>query len=151
MAGSLPSPYKSQLSHFTDRKILYANMFKPDIKTHEEPIGRKDVQYFLKAADLLFIPRFNTLNSGNVALGFTFGKVVIGPDYGVIGEMLKTTGNPVYHPQDIRSIADAIHNGLELASKNHGLNNKQYAQQHFSWKRVAEKTYSFYKQLINGG
>lgn len=150
MAGSLPSPYKSQLSHFTDRKILYANMFQPAIQTYEEPIGREDVQIFLKAADLLFIPRFNTLNSGNVALGFTFGKVVIGPDYGVIGEMLKNTGNPVYNPFDINSVAEAIQDGLELSINNHGIKNRKYAEKHLDWKTVAEKTIKAYKNLANG-
>jgi len=150
MAGSLPSPYKSQLSHFTDRKILYANMFQPAIQTYEEPIGRNDVQLFLKAADLLFIPRFNTLNSGNVALGFTFGKVVIGPDYGVIGEMLGATGNPVYDPYNIGSIAEAIQNGLELAAENHGEKNRIYAEQNLGWENVAMKTSDLYQKILKG-
>jgi glycosyltransferase involved in cell wall biosynthesis len=150
MAGRLPSPYKSQLSHFTDRKILYANMFQPSIQTYEEPIGKNDVQLFLKAADLLFIPRFNTLNSGNVPLGFTFGKVVAGPDYGVIGEMLNTTGNPVFDPSDIRSIAQAIRKGLDLSAANHGEKNLEYAEKHLKWEMIAEKTSALYQELLNG-
>ena len=150
MAGSLPSPYKSQLSHFTDRKILYASMFQPAIQTYEEPIGRSDVQLFLKAADLLFIPRFNTLNSGNVALGFTFGKVVTGPGYGVIGEMLSATGNPVYDPYNIGSVAQAIQQGLELAEKKHGEINRMYAEKNLSWEKVAADTSSFYQELMEG-
>lgn len=148
MAGSLPSPYKSQLSHFTDRKILYTNMFHPAIQTYEEPIGKNDVQLFLKAADLLFIPRFNTLNSGNVALGFTFGKVVIGPDYGVIGEMLRATRNPVYDPFNVERIAQAIQIGLELAAKNHGEKNRKYAQQNMGWGNVAMKTSALYQKIL---
>lgn len=150
MAGSLPSPYKSQLSHFTDRKILYANYFQQNIQTYEEPIGREDVQLFLNAADLLFIPRFNTLNSGNVALGFTFGKVVIGPDYGVIGEMLKETGNPVYNPHELDSVAKAIGKGLDLAAQNHGKNNRRYAEKHLSWKHIAQQTVKAYQELLRG-
>ncbi len=150
MAGSLPSPYKSQLSHFTDRKILYASYFQTNIQTHEEPIGRNDVQLFLNAADLLFIPRFNTLNSGNVALGFTFGKVVIGPGYGVIGEMLEETGNPVYDPADLDSVAQAIRTGLNLSAENHGKNNRRYAEENLSWKKIAQQTLKTYQELHKG-
>jgi len=150
MAGKLPSPYKSQLSHFTDRKILYASFFQSNIQTHEEPIGRKDLQLFLNAADLLFIPRFNTLNSGNVALGFTFGKVVIGPGYGVIGETLEETGNPVYDPYDLDSVARAIRKGLELSDKNQGKINRSYADKNMSWKKIAQQTVCVYQELMKG-
>ena len=150
MAGSLPSPYKSQLSHFTDRKVLYASYFRPNIKTHEEPIGRNDVQLFLKAADLLFIPRFNTLNSGNVALGFTFGKVVTGPAYGVTGEMLEESGNPVYNPADLNSVAQAIQKGLKLAAENHGDKNRRYAVKNLGWKNIAQQTVNLYQELLKG-
>ncbi|MEX1013988.1 MAG: hypothetical protein WDZ80_02400, partial [Candidatus Paceibacterota bacterium] len=67
MAGKLPFPYKSQLKHFTARKKLYRNYFNERIRTVENVISPEEVQIYLKSADVLFIPRFNTLNSGNVA------------------------------------------------------------------------------------
>lgn len=148
IAGSIPNPYRSQPEHFIVRKKLYANIFNNRIRTHEKTIAPDDVQIYLKSADLLMISRFNTLNSGNIALGFTFGKVVIGPDYGVIGEILKETGNPVFDPSNIDSVSDAIIQGFELADKGHGMANKQYANKNMRWSQIAQDTFEAYQSLL---
>ena len=148
IAGSIPNPYRSQPQHYIVRKKLYANMFNSRIQTHEKTIAPEEVQIYLKAADLLFIPRFNTLNSGNIALGFTFGKVVIGPDYGVIGEMLRQTGNPVFEPEKLESVSEAIRKGFDLSENGHGIKNKEYANHHMKWDQIAEKTLQAYRSLL---
>lgn len=147
VAGSLPHPYRSELDHYITRSKLYANVFNKRIKVHEKVISPEDVQIYLKAADLLFLPRFNTLNSGNIALGFTFGKVVAGPGYGVIGEILNETGNPVFDPADPKSVSEAIQEGIELSEAGHGIKNKEYANHHMDWKIIAKKTMQAYKSL----
>lgn len=147
IAGSIPNPYRSQPEHFIVRKKLYANMFNNRIRTHERTIAPDEVQIYLKAADLVFIPRFNTLNSGNIALGFTFGKVVTGPDYGVIGETLKETGNPVFNPNDLQSVTEAINKGFELAEAGQGIKNKEYANHHMQWKQIAAETVQAYQSI----
>ncbi|TVQ03425.1 MAG: hypothetical protein EA359_09775 [Balneolaceae bacterium] len=149
MAGRLPHPYKSQPVHFKTRKNLYANMFNKRIRTVEKVIEPAEVQIFLNAADLLFIQRFNTLNSGNVALGFTFGKVVVGPDYGVIGEELNKCGNPVFDPYRIETVAEAIKTGFLLAQNGHGEKNREYAEREMGWDLVAEKTVNAYQTLMS--
>ena len=148
MAGSLPYPYKSQPKHFTVRKKLYASYFDNSIKTAEHPIAPEEVQLYLKSADLVFIPRFNTLNSGNVALGFTFGKVVTGPGYGVIGETLTAADNPVFDPYKLDSVAEAIREGFRLAEKGHGQKNKEFAGREMSWKNIARKTAEAYQKVL---
>ena len=40
-------------------------------------VEEEDTQLYLNAADVLFIPRLKVLNSGNITLGMTFGKVVV--------------------------------------------------------------------------
>jgi len=144
MAGSLPYPYKSQHQHFSVRKKLYANIFNDSIRTAEKQIGPDAVQLYLKSADLVFIPRFNTLNSGNVALAFTFGKVVAGPDYGVIGETLRATGNPVFDPFVVDSAAEAIREGFRLAGSGHDKKNREFAERDMSWDSIARKTANAY-------
>ena len=148
MAGKLPFPYKSQPEHFTARKKLYANMFSKKIRTAEEMIAPNEVQIYLIAADLVIIPRYNTLNSGNVALGFTFGKVVIGPDYGVIGETLKAAGNPVFDPHNIDSVSAAIHEGFRLAEAGQGQKNKEFADREMSWQNIGESTVKAYQTVL---
>lgn len=149
MAGQLPHPYKSQPVHFATRKKLYANMFNKQIRTVEKVIEPAEVQIYLNAADLLFIQRFNTLNSGNVALGYTFGKVVVGPDYGVIGEELKKCGNPVFNPYKIETVTAAIKEGLLLAENGLGEKNKEYAEREMSWDSIAGKTVHAYQTLLS--
>lgn len=147
IAGSIPNPYRSEPEHYLVRKKLYTNIFNNRIRTVEKTIAFEEVQVYLKAADLVFIPRFNTLNSGNVALGFTFGKVVTGPGYGVIGETLNKTGNPVFDPADLKSVSDAIAAGFKLAESGHGIKNKEYANHHMKWEDIAVDTLKAYQVL----
>lgn len=147
IAGSLPNPYRSQPEHFVTRRKLYTNFFNKRIRIHETVIPPEEVQVYLKAADLIFLPRFDTLNSGNVALGFTYGKVVIGPGYGVIGEILLDTGNPVFDPVDLQSVSDAIQEGFSLAESSHGIRNKEYANKHMKWEQIAKDTVEAYQSL----
>ncbi|MCG2590429.1 hypothetical protein [Rhodohalobacter sulfatireducens] len=147
IAGSIPNPYRSEPEHYIVRKKLYTNMFNNRIRTDEKTVAFEEVQVYLKAADLVFVPRFNTLNSGNVALGFTFGKVVTGPGYGVIGETLNKTGNPVFDPVDLNSVSDAISAGFELAEAGHGIKNKEYANHHMQWGDIGVDTLKAYQKL----
>jgi hypothetical protein len=59
-------------------------------------VPEDETQLYLNAADILFISRFHVLNSGNVTLGMTFGRVVVGPDSWDVGELLRETGNPTF-------------------------------------------------------
>lgn len=74
-----------------------------------------DTQLYLNAADILFIPRIDVLNSANVSLGFTFGRVVVGPDSLNPGELLRKAGNPVFEPRDPDSATAAVEEGFRLA------------------------------------
>lgn len=151
MVGKLPYPYKSQLKHYTARKKLFLYRLKNRFRTVERVIPPDDVQIYLNASDLLIIPRFNTLNSGNVALGFTFGKVVIGPDYGVIGETLKETGNPVFDASRVDDVAKAIRSGFDLAELGKGEENKRFAENMMGWDMVADHTVHAYDVLLSSG
>ena len=147
MAGKLPYRFKSNPKHFSSRKKLYLNRWNKRILTDERIIMPEEVQYYLNSADLLFIPRLDTLNSGNVALGFTFGRVVAGPDVGVIGEILKETGNPVFNPKSADSAAGAIKRGLQMADEGHGEANRSYCKEKMNWNRIAEMHLEVFKEL----
>ena len=101
------------------------------------PIPDHEVDVYVKAADALFIPRYEALNSGNVFLGFTFGKPVIGPAIGNIGEVLTLTGNPTFDPRHVKSIAWALAavRREELAAL--GTRNAQWLLQNCQWDQTA--------------
>lgn len=148
MAGKLPYPYKSQWKHFKARRKLYRHYFNKRIRITEQVISPEGVQIYLKASDLILIPRINTLNSGNVALGFTFGKVVVGPNYGVIGELLNETGNPVFNPDHIGDVAASIKKGIKYSDEGLGDRNRKYATENMKWDQIAEKTVQSYKLIL---
>jgi glycosyltransferase involved in cell wall biosynthesis len=148
VAGRLPNPLnsiKGNLNYILTRMPFYLDK---SMFNYEKFVDPADVQYYLNASDILFISKIKALNSGNVSLGFTFGKVVVGPDVGVIGEILKETGNPVYNPHKLNTIVKAIEKGFNLAAQGHGENNSEYAEKNMQWNMIANKHINFYKDLL---
>ena len=62
----------------------------------------------MAASNVIFIQRKGQLNSVNIPLAFLFHKVVIGPDSGNIGELLRNTGNPVFRSDKKQDIIRAL-------------------------------------------
>jgi glycosyltransferase involved in cell wall biosynthesis len=112
-------------------------------------VEEEDTQLYLNAADVLFIPRLHVLNSGNITLGMTFGKVVVGPDSLDVGHLLKTTGNMVFDPDRPETAAHAIERGMELAGQNEiGPANQQLALSEWSADQCADRYFEFFSELI---
>ena len=99
-----------------DLKRLYYRLH-PRFHFNYGFVEEADTQLYLNAADVLFIPRLWVLNSGNVTLGMTFGRVVVGPDAWDVGELLRATGNPVFDPDHPATAAAAVEKGFALAAK----------------------------------
>ncbi len=110
-------------------------------------VDENDIQYYFNASDLLVIPRIDILNSGNVPLGFSFKKVVVGPKVGNIGEILSKTNNPTFDPNNYQSIAKAIETSLILKDNGLGSKNFEYAKQHWNWSDIGKKHVDFYKTV----
>jgi len=121
----------------------------PSIVIKESLIPPNKVQYFFNAADVLIIPRLKVLNSGNLALGFTFGRVVVGPNRGVVGEILQATGNPTFEPNEPSSWGKALEQGYALAENDLGQKNKTYSQMKMNWSNIADRHINFYRHLLS--
>lgn len=145
--SAMVTPYKQNL-----RKRLYETRFhfSPNIQCYFEKIPADDVQVLMNAADIVIIPRVQVLNSANIQLGFGFGKVVVGPDDGVVGEILRTTGNPVFHPNEPDSVAQAIESALQLNKEGVGEQNRLYAQANWDWDIIAAKHVDFFSRVLSG-
>lgn len=121
----------------------------PSYRFNYSFVEEEDTQYYLNAADLLFIPRLWVLNSGNVTLGMTFGRVVVGPDSWDVGELLRETGNPVFDPDRPATAAAAVEQGLRLAKEGEvGRRNRELALGHWSSAQCAEKYLALYQEAI---
>lgn len=80
-------------------------------------VEEEDTQRYLNAADVLFIPRFHVLNSGNITLGMTFGKVVVGPNSWDVGELLREMDNPTFDPDQPETAIAAVEEAFRLAEE----------------------------------
>jgi len=114
-------------------------------------VEEADTQLYLNAADVLFIPRLWVLNSGNVTLGMTFGRVVVGPDSWDVGQLLRETGNPVFDPDRPETAAAAVEEGLRLASAGKvGAANRELALREWGADTCAGQYLALYQQTLAG-
>jgi hypothetical protein len=111
-------------------------------------VEEADTQLYLNASDVLFIPRLQVLNSGNVTLGMTFGRVVVGPDSWDVGELLRETGNPVFDPERPETAAAAVEEGFRLAREGQiGPANRRVALSQWGVSQCAELYAQFFRDL----
>jgi len=112
-------------------------------------IEEADAQIYLNAADVLFIPRLWVLNSGNITLGMTFGKVVVGPDSWDVGELLRETGNPVFDPDRPETASVAITQGFRLAAEGQiGPANRELALRDWGVDKCGGQYVEFYHKVF---
>lgn len=132
-----------------DLKRLYYRIH-PQYKFNYSFVAEADTQLYLNAADVLFIPRLRVLNSGNVTLGMTFGKVVVGPNSWDVGQLLTETGNVVFDPDNIHSAAEALDAAMQLAeAKAVGIENRRLALEEWPVQKCANGYLNFFKQLLS--
>jgi len=69
---------------------------------------------------------------------------------GVIGQILRDTGNPVFETNDgATGAAAALRLGLQLAKTDLGLENKKVAQQAWSWDNVGFQYKILFDELLS--
>ena len=145
----LPKTAKQRITKFINTKIERIKLqLKSDLTVNYTFIENNDVQNYLNAADVLFLPRINLLNSGNLFLGLSFKKVVVGPEIGNITEVLKATQNPFFDPKDIESATLALEKGLAI-SDNKGNENYNFVNNHCQPIDIAKSYYKFFSEIIN--
>ena len=133
-----------------DLNRLYYRLH-PDYQFNYGFVEEADTQLWMNAADVLFIPRLKVLNSGNITLGMTFGKVVVGPDSLDVGQLLRETGNPTFDPARPDTAAEAVENGLRLAKEGQlGPANQKLAMEAWSASQCAEMYLEFFRDVCRG-
>jgi glycosyltransferase involved in cell wall biosynthesis len=89
-------------------KLRLIDWFDRTTQLHLKMIEDRDVQVYLRAADAVVLSHSRGLNSGVAVLGMTFGRVVIGPDIGCIGHVLRQGENLIYAVNDAMALAGAM-------------------------------------------
>ena len=146
----IPGFYRETLHTWNPKKLavrLYNTCrYKlKGIKFCNDVISDDLMQYYFCAADVVLIQRLDILNSGNLPMAFHAGKVVVGPDVGNVGQILRETGNFIFTPHDIRSAVNALQKALTETAK--GKENKTYATEYWASDLIASTLLKYYKPL----
>jgi len=149
----MPGFYRETLHTWNPKKLvnrLYHTLFYKlkGIKFCNEVIPSDLMQCYFCAADVVLIQRLDILNSGNLPMAFAAGKVVLGPDYGNVGKILRETSNFVFDPTNIDSAVQAVQEALIASDTDKGLRNKKYAEKYWSSVVIAKAMIENYKMAI---
>lgn len=137
--GWRPAPGKEPVNRLTWFRVKHS-------KTYcicNNFISEEDVQYYMHASSLVFIPRVDTLNSGIPFLVAPFQKPMVGPDCGNIEETLNTLGCKVFDVALSSSIIEAIRESL--SKRFDGYNQEKLSL--FQPQVVSEQYFQFYQTL----
>jgi D-inositol-3-phosphate glycosyltransferase len=121
-----------------------------------EYIPDEETELYFKAADVLVLPYARVFQSGVIFLGYSFGLPAIAADVGSLKEEIaEGEAGLVFKPRDSFDLArkieryfnsDLFHN-LEA----HRLSIKAYANERYSWDKVASITAAVYSDLLRRG
>jgi hypothetical protein len=153
---------KSGSSKLPKPLVSFADQVRP--KWHESVLGRLEsvvlrpgpiaydqMRFLVSAADVVLIPRLKTLNSGTLPLGFTYGAVVLGPDTGNVGALLRSSSNPAFavNERSAGQIKDYWDEAFASAEQGLGQKNRHLALDEWSWERIGVMHRQFYEELCS--
>lgn len=139
--------YKHPLEYMLFKWEALRMSLGSNIKIGHSLVSEERLARLSQQCMFIVVPRIDSLNSGLVTHGFSHGKVVIGENYGNIGEVLRDTSNPTFNAYDYGSIDEALAEGLRLVENNHGEKNRKYALRYLQPAHAATKYLSFFHLL----
>jgi glycosyltransferase involved in cell wall biosynthesis len=118
-----------------------------------EYIPDEETELFFKAADVLILPYTHIFQSGVLFLGYAFGLPVIAADVGLLREdVIEGKTGFVCQPRDPSDLAKVIRKYFDselfnnLQSRRADI--KAYANQRYSWEKVATIMTSVYAKML---
>jgi len=122
------------------------------IITKIEYVPDEETELYFKAADVLILPYTHVFQSGVLFLGYSFGLPAIAADVGNLKEeIIEGETGFVFRPKDSADLAAKINKYfqselfLSLETRRPGI--KVYANERYSWNKVAAVTTSVYSRL----
>jgi D-inositol-3-phosphate glycosyltransferase len=118
-----------------------------------EYIPDEETELFFKAADVLILPYTRIFQSGVLFLGYSFGLPAIAADVGTLKEeIIEGQTGFVFKPQDPSDLAKMIAKYFESELfrnlETRRLKIKEYANERYSWDKVAAITTAVYSGLL---
>jgi glycosyltransferase involved in cell wall biosynthesis len=119
-----------------------------------EYVPDKATELYFKAADILILPYTHVFQSGVLFLGYSFGLPAIASDVGTLKEeIIEGQTGFVFKPQDSSDLASKIDKYFrselfrDLETRRAEI--KAYANERYSWDKVAAVTTSVYSRFLN--
>jgi glycosyltransferase involved in cell wall biosynthesis len=118
-----------------------------------EHIPDEEVELYFKAADVLIVPYLNIFQSGVPFLAYSFGLPVIATDVGSLRQdIVEGRTGFVCQPRGSSDLARTIDKYFESELfhnlENRRLEIKEYANERYSWDKVAAITTAVYSKLL---
>ena len=111
-------------------------------------VSDERLPYYYGAADVVFIQRVKILNSGNALMPMLFGKVVVGPDCGNVGPLLKQWGYPVFEADGVQHVGERVLTGISLEKEGYGSSIHDAQMSEYSTTVIVERLFSYYEDLL---
>lgn len=126
--------------------LEYRNALKqvPNLINKGDYVPNELMTSYYAVSDICFIQRKEILNSGNVPMALYMDNVVMGPDKGNVGPLLKETGNPTFNPDDEDSVLIAFKQAIDLYKSGQSTSNHEWAMSHCNTASCAEAYYQIY-------
>jgi glycosyltransferase involved in cell wall biosynthesis len=130
---------------------INASPVRDKILLRIEYVPDADTEIYFKAADILILPYTHIFQSGVLFLGYNFGLPAIAADVGSLkDDIVEGRTGFVFPPSDTAGLARAIENyfGGELYAdlKNRRQDIRDFAEDRYSWSKVARITTGVYSQ-----
>ncbi|MGL5233250.1 MAG: hypothetical protein ACRC8Z_00640 [Empedobacter falsenii] len=109
-------------------------------------LSNKEVENYFNQAKVIISPRIDSLNSGVVYMGYTFGKVVVGPAVGNIKEVLECNNNPTYQPNDFESVVESFRKAIGNTTS--AELNLRYTEEKCNPQLIAQKHFDLYNSIL---
>jgi hypothetical protein len=140
---SINFPGRYTLKKFIDLKLILEKLFhkkysKPKYFFNEGYLNSDKFSLMMSASDIVFIPRKKILNSGNVFLGLTYKKIIVGPSQGNVKEILENFGFPIFDSNNSKSVFEALKQSVFMFKDNCYQYKEEYLAK-FKPKNVAEE------------
>src|SRR5438876_5417037 len=135
------------------QRTLALSGFRDRVIEKIEYVPDDETELYFKAADVLVLPYARIFQSGVLLLGYAFGLPVIATDVGPLGEeIIEGKTGFVSKPQDSFDLAKTIGKYFKselfrnLESRRFEI--KEYANERYSWNKVAAITTAVYSKLV---
>ncbi|MCA4777335.1 glycosyltransferase family protein [Empedobacter stercoris] len=128
--------YNFRLKKYTQKNIVFIPKYLSD----------QEVETYFNQAKVIISPRIDSLNSGVIYMGYTFGKVVVGAAKGNMKEVLEQNNNPTYQPNDFNSVVEALRQAL--VNKEIAKLNEDYALTFCNPKQIAQQHLDLYRSIL---